>query len=82
MGVLKVNLSKHTLIMIACCLIPLVAITAVTVFNVPLNNVILFGMVLLCPLGHILMMKYMMPGHEGEHHSHAPVVEKRKRFDA
>lgn len=73
---------KHTLIMVACCLIPLAALTAVYVFNVPLNSVILFGMVLLCPLAHILMMKYMMPGHEGEHHAHSPTVEKRKRSDA
>ena len=63
--------SKHMLIMLACCLIPFVGLIAITVFKIPANNVLTFGLVLLCPLGHLLLMKYMMPGHgeaPAEHH--------------
>jgi hypothetical protein len=52
------------LIMIACCLIPLVAFGAVTIFHIPLNTVLIAAMVLACPLSHILMMKFMMNGHD------------------
>ena len=55
---------KHALIMLLCCLIPIAAFVAVSVFNVPLSNVLLFGLILLCPLSHILLMKFMMPHHD------------------
>lgn len=69
--------SKHFLTLIACCLIPAAALTAIFVFKVPVNNVLTFGLVLLCPLSHVLMMKYMMPGHKHDHESHDHVTEKR-----
>lgn len=50
---------KHTLIMVVCCLIPVTAFAAFFIFNVPLNTVILFALVLMCPLSHLLLMKYM-----------------------
>lgn len=62
--------SKHALIMILCCLIPLVGIAAVTVFNVPLANVVLVGMILLCPLSHLFLMKHMMGDRNDEHERH------------
>jgi hypothetical protein len=70
---------KHLLIMIACCLVPLIAFGAVTLFRIPLNTVLIAVMVLACPLSHILMMKFMMNGHEHQgqgkkqeeaHHNH------------
>lgn len=65
---------KHALIMIACCLVPLVGFVLVSVFNLPLKSVLLFAMVLLCPLSHLLMMKTMMndEGHQhgGMDHAH------------
>ena len=73
--------SKHILIMLACCLIPIAALAAIFVFKVPVNNVLLFGLVLLCPLSHLFMMKFMMQDHTTEQPNHEahPHVTKRKR---
>lgn len=54
---------KHMLIMLACCLIPLAALAAFLVFKIPLNSIVVVGLVLICPLSHLLMMKFMMKGH-------------------
>ncbi|MEK7326740.1 MAG: hypothetical protein AAB217_15965 [Chloroflexota bacterium] len=70
---------KHVLIMLACCLIPLVALAAIFVFKIPANSVVFFGILLLCPALHLLMMKNMM-GHDHAghshptHHTHSPAV--------
>lgn len=51
--------SKHTLIMLVCCLVPVVAFAAFFIFNIPLNTVLIFALALLCPLSHLLLMKYL-----------------------
>ncbi len=67
---------KHLLIMLACCLIPLVGLAAIWIFGVPANGVIYFGLIVLCPALHLLMMRGMIghnhgghdePGHSAEH---------------
>ncbi len=76
---------KHALLMLACCLIPLAGFAAIWLFKLPVSNVVFFGMILLCPLMHILMMRDMFkPGqHDAMEHQHTlpsrqsgPVAER------
>ena len=61
---------SHIWMMIACCLIPIAGLVAVYLFNIPLNKVVFAGLMLFCPLSHLLMMKFM--GHDhGSSEQHA-----------
>jgi hypothetical protein len=63
---------KHTILMIACCLIGMGAVVAVAIFKLPVNSVVLGLMLLLCPLSHIFMMGMM--GHKDyEEHDHSQI---------
>jgi uncharacterized membrane protein len=57
---------SHLWIMILCCLIPIAALAALFIFNIPLNSVLLFTLILFCPISHLLMMKYMGHDHASE----------------
>ncbi len=55
-------MTKHSLMMLACCLVPLALVAAVGLAHVSLGGIAPFAMVLLCPLIHVLMMRGM--GHD------------------
>lgn len=49
------GMSKHALIMLLCCLIPIIALAVLWAIGVSWSYLI-WGVILLCPLMHILMM--------------------------
>jgi hypothetical protein len=58
------RISRHLLIMILCCLIPVAALAAIVLLRIPMSQALVLGLILLCPLSHVLMMA-LMPGHQG-----------------
>ena len=57
--------SRHGLLMLICCLIPIIAIAAIRLLNIPLNGVLYVVLLLLCPLSHVLMMSGMRKHQHG-----------------
>ncbi len=55
------GMSKHTLIMVLCCLIPLVTLGVLWAIGIS-GSYLILGVLLLCPLLHIFMMRGMPKG--------------------
>ena len=54
---------RHLLLMLVCCLIPVVALAAIYLFRIPVPTVLTYAVLLLCPLSHVLMMAFMGRNH-------------------
>ena len=64
------GMSKHTLIMILCCLIPLALLAVLWAIGVS-GSYLILGLILLCPLLHVFMMRGRHEGNgEGGGHAH------------
>ncbi len=57
--------NRHLLIMVLGCAIPMAAVVAIFVLGIPLSQLTVFALVLLCPLSHLLMMRGGMHQHGG-----------------
>jgi hypothetical protein len=69
---------KHTSLMILCCLIAMGAAAAILFFDIPVNRAFFFLLILLCPLLHLVMMKFMVHGD----HSHSHSADERNTHRA
>ena len=63
------GVSRHALLMIVCCAVPMLLLTAVVFFGVSLSALGSWAIVLLCPLLHVGMMYWMMR-RKGGHSCH------------
>lgn len=72
---MKFKGNHHLWLMLLCCLIPVAAIGAIFVFNIAVSAALLVGLLLLCPLLHVLMMMGMGGHtHGAEHAPDVPVT--------
>lgn len=67
------------LLMLACCLIPIGAIVAISVLRIPTTGLTSVVIALMCPAMMLFMMFGMRGSHEEhhEHHAAAPVNKKQ-----
>lgn len=70
---------KMMLLMTACCVIGMGAVAAIFLFRVPVNNVLLGLMLLICPLSHFLMMGMMGKDHEQHQHMSAESSQSKPK---
>ena len=63
-------MSKHMLFMVLCCLIPLAILGVLWAIGVS-GSYLILGVILLCPLLHIFMMRGMHKRNgDGDGHAH------------
>ena len=67
------GMGKHMLLMLICCLVPIVLIGAVSLLGLslgPLQPLLPYAIALMCPLMMIVMMRGMMQGENHDHSQH------------
>ena len=69
--------NKHALIMVICCLLPVVGFSVAFFLGIPLGTLGVVALFLLCPLGHILMMRSM--GKKHVQHDHIVETSEAKK---
>lgn len=81
------GMSKHMLIMLVCCLVPIALIVAISVFGFSLGSLTPFlpyALALMCPLMMIFMMRGMGHDHgaggEHQHHVDAPRAQSKAQL--
>ncbi len=73
------DVMKRMLLMLACCVIPIVGILAIGVFGIsigPLDGLLRTAIALLCPLMMLFMMRSMMQGQGQADHHHQELKQK------
>lgn len=58
--------------MVVCSLIAIGAVAAIFFFRLPVRSAVFGLMILICPLFHLLMMKFMGHDHDKEHQHEGP----------
>lgn len=66
----KGSLGKVGLVIIVGCVLPLAVLAAIFYFDLPMNTIVIGALILLCPLSHIFMMRFM--GHQHDAASRQP----------
>jgi ABC-type transport system involved in cytochrome bd biosynthesis fused ATPase/permease subunit len=61
------GMGKMALVMIIGCLLPLVILGVIYFFNLTLSVVLVGALILICPLSHLFMMRYMAQSMEHNH---------------
>ncbi|HIQ04245.1 MAG TPA: hypothetical protein EYH31_00955 [Anaerolineae bacterium] len=61
--------NHHLWLMLICCLIPIAALGAIFLLNVPVSSALLFALILLCPLAHLLLMGRFGHAHGTAHNA-------------
>ena len=68
---------KHVLVMVLCCLIPLIGYAAVSLLGIRINAILFCGMVFVCPILHlILMLSLKRHIYDDQPHSPASVEDR------
>lgn len=70
---------RHIWIMLLCCLLPILGLAAIFIFNIPANTILYFGLLLLCPLAHSFMIGNMHNHGNQAHDKHVHVEIKDKK---
>lgn len=66
---MKFKENRHLWLMLLCCLIPVAVIAAIFLFNIAVSTALFVGLLLLCPLLHVLMMMGMGGHTHGAEHA-------------